>query len=46
MVKAVKKSKKTKKIIPHGQVHVFASFNNTIISVTDEKGNVLTWTSG
>jgi small subunit ribosomal protein S11 len=23
-----------------------ASFNNTIVSITDEKGNVLTWASG
>lgn len=46
MVKSVKKSKKTKKIITHWQVHIFTSFNNTIISVTDEKWNVLTWASG
>ncbi len=41
-----KKSKKTRQIIPHGQVHINATFNNTIVSVTDEKGNVLTWSSG
>ncbi|MCH2189190.1 30S ribosomal protein S11 [Candidatus Gracilibacteria bacterium] len=40
------KSKKTKQIVQHGQVHILASFNNTIVSVTDEKGNVLTWSSG
>lgn len=46
MAKTVRKSKKTRQIIPHGQVHIMASFNNTIVSVTDEKGNVLTWASG
>ena len=42
----VKKSKKTRQLIPHGQAHIMASFNNTIVSITDEKGNVLTWSSG
>lgn len=46
MTTTVKKSKKTRQIVPHGQVHIKASFNNTIISVTDEKGNVLTWATG
>lgn len=48
MAKAVvrKKSKKTRRIVQHGQAHIFASFNNTIVSITDEKGNVLTWASG
>ena len=42
----VKKSKKTRQIIQSGQAHIKASFNNTIVSITDEKGNVLTWWSG
>lgn len=46
MVKAVKKSKKTKRIVTLWQAHIMASFNNTIVSITDEKGNVLTWSSG
>jgi len=46
MANTVKKTKKTKKIIQKWQVHILASFNNTLISVTDEKGNVLTWSSG
>ncbi len=45
MVKAVKKSKKTKKVIPNGQAHIMASFNNTIVSITDDKWSVLTWAS-
>ena len=46
MVKTVKKSKKTKKIVQLWQAHIMASFNNTIVSITDEKWNVLTWASG
>ena len=46
MVKTVKKSKKTRSIIQHGQAHIMASFNNTIVSITDDKWNVLTWASG
>lgn len=46
MATKIKKPKKTKKIIQKWQVHILASFNNTLISVTDEKGNVLTWSSG
>jgi len=42
----VKKSKKTRKVIEQGQAHIQASFNNTIVSITDEKGNVLTWSTG
>lgn len=46
MVKTVKKSKKTKRIVQVWQAHIMASYNNTIVSITDEKGNVLTWASG
>ena len=37
---AVKK-KKAKRSVPYGDVHVLASFNNTIISVTDKNGGLL-----
>ena len=37
--------KKEKKHVPHGLVHVQASFNNTIITFTDTVGNVLAWSS-
>ena len=37
--------KKEKKNVPHGVAHVQASFNNTIISITDPQGNVLAWSS-
>lgn len=45
-VKAVPaKRKKSKRSVPAGQVHVQATFNNTIISVTDPQGGVLTFSS-
>lgn len=37
--------KKEKKSVPVGLAHVHASFNNTIISFTDLKGNVVSWAS-
>lgn len=37
--------KRTKKSVTTGVVHVQATFNNTIISVTDEKGNLVSWSS-
>jgi small subunit ribosomal protein S11 len=37
--------KKEKKNVPAGIVHVQASFNNTIITITDTLGNVLSWSS-
>ena len=41
----VKKGKKNKRIVNAGQVHIQATFNNTIITVTDKKGEVLTTSS-
>ena len=37
--------KKEKKNVPLGMVHVQASFNNTIVTFTDQAGNVLAWSS-
>jgi len=37
--------KREKKNVPAGYVHVQASFNNTIITITDLNGNVLCWSS-
>lgn len=39
------RKKKVKRTVSAGQVHVLATFNNTIISVTDPKGGVLTQAS-
>lgn len=36
------KRKKAKRSVPYGQVHVLASFNNTIVTVTDPQGGALT----
>lgn len=46
MVKpAVKTKKKTKVNVTDGVVHVYATFNNTIITLSDRQGNVLAWSS-
>lgn len=37
--------RKTKRTVARGIVHVLATFNNTIISITDEQGNLLSWSS-
>ena len=37
--------KKEKKNIPHALATVQASFNNTVVSITDNQGNVLAWSS-
>ena len=37
--------KKERKHVPHGLVHVQASFNNTIVTISDMGGNVLAWKS-
>ena len=39
------KKKKIKKNIPMGIAHVNATFNNTIITITDTKGNTIAWSS-
>jgi len=37
--------KKVKKNIPHGVAHIQATFNNTIITITDPQGNTIAWSS-
>jgi small subunit ribosomal protein S11 len=37
--------KKEKKFIPKGCVHINATFNNTIVTVTDPRGNTISWGS-
>ena len=49
-IKSVKKSsysnkKKAKKNIPNGKAFVLSTFNNTIISIADTSGNVVSWSS-
>ena len=44
-VKQVRGKKRAKKNIAKGVAHVHSTFNNTIVTITDEHGNVLTWSS-
>ena len=37
--------KKIKRNIDKGQAHIRSTFNNTIISITDDQGNVIAWSS-
>ena len=37
--------KKVKKSVPHAIAHVNATFNNTVINITDVRGNTLSWSS-
>ena len=39
------KAKKVSKNIPNGIAHILASFNNTIITITDDSGNTVCWAS-
>jgi small subunit ribosomal protein S11 len=38
-------TKKEKKNVVYGAAHIQATFNNTIVTITDQNGNVLTWAS-
>jgi len=44
-VETVKVKKKKVLSLPKGRVYINAGFNNTIITLTDDKGNVLLWSS-
>lgn len=37
--------KKVKRMVPQGQAHIFATFNNTIVTITDMAGNTVAWAS-
>ena len=37
--------KRVKKNVEHGQAHIQASFNNTIVTLTDAEGNAISWAS-
>ena len=39
------RKRKVKKNVPHGEVHVHTTFNNTVITVTDTEGNTVSWAS-
>ena len=42
---AKRTKKKERRQVAHGQAHIKSSFNNTIITITDQQGHVLTWAS-
>lgn len=46
MAKAkVTRKRRVKKNIARGVAHIHSTFNNTIVTITDEKGNVIAWSS-
>jgi small subunit ribosomal protein S11 len=38
--------RRAKKMVPVGIVHIYATFNNTIVTITDQQGNTIAWASG
>ncbi len=45
MPRRTRTKKKEKKNIPNGVVHIQSTFNNTIVTITDPGGNVVSWSS-
>ena len=45
MAKYNARKRKVKKNVPHGEVHIRSTFNNTIVTITDKEGNVISWAS-
>ena len=45
MAKSSRAPKRRKKVDPVGQVHITASFNNIIVTITDLAGNTISWSS-
>src|SRR5437899_12780656 len=43
--KTQKSRRRDKKNVPHGHAHIKSTFNNTIVSITDPQGNVISWAS-
>ena len=43
--RAVKQRRREKKNVPQGHVHIQATFNNTIITLSDPEGRVVSWAS-
>ncbi len=43
--KKVVKKRRTKKSVDRGQAHIQSTFNNTIVTITDLKGNTVSWSS-
>ena len=43
--RAVKTKRKEKKNIPEGIIYIYSTFNNTLVTIADRQGNVLSWSS-
>ena len=41
-----RRRRREQRIVPEGQAHIQATFNNTIVTITDPPGNVVCWASG
>jgi small subunit ribosomal protein S11 len=39
------KRKREKRLVPRGRVYIHATFNNTIVTITDQRGSVIAWGS-
>ena len=39
------RKKKVKKNVPEGVAHIQSTFNNTIVTITDKNGSVISWAS-
>lgn len=44
-VKTTKTKKKTSSATQHGRVYITATFNNTLVTITNEKGDTVSWSS-
>ena len=40
-----RRKRKVKKNIPEAQAHIHSTYNNTVVSITDKDGNVISWAS-
>ena len=45
MAKAKLRKRKVRKNIPEGQAHIYSTYNNSIVTITDNDGNVISWAS-
>ncbi|MBM4328556.1 MAG: 30S ribosomal protein S11 [Deltaproteobacteria bacterium] len=43
--RGTQRKKKEKRNIPHGVAHIQSTFNNTVVTITDLKGNTVAWSS-
>jgi len=46
LVKKTRGKKKEKRIVREGIAHITSTFNNTVISISDRQGNVISWATG